>query len=691
MPIQILDTYTIQNLNSGQVIVDIETIVKELLENAIDAHATQIKLTLTEQGLESIEIKDNGSGIEQTDRMYMARRHYTSKLTTFDDLESLTSYGFRGEALNSICAVSQQVILTTKTTSDPISKQYTLDQEGCVLHEKTVHAIPSCGTLVQIQKPFFRIPVRRQLATKNKQKSVRKIQDMLVQYALVVPNIRFALNKEWIKPATATLTSTVSLLFPHVLSQMMAEYMEEEGEIKVHALLPKPNSDPSVVYRQDKMFIYVNHRPIHYIKSELKELIHTIKTKYNQASKYNDQKKNPFVFMDIQIPPKEYDVNIEPNKSTVLFHHKELIYQLVENKMLDVLYPTVSNEKQTNDWVFSMQNEVPADQQTPHQMTSILPMVESTVPTNDKQARMDDYLKPRIKHIQDSVIKTTTQKPFQALLTPVHKSTVSAQTLTVPIQKPLICPSVIPQKRRQNETPLHQQLQVISTPRLQDIQHTFHRTKTRFDKTHRIKIEDYLKYHTTLDTQVHVHPHLDVQGKQLTFYTVNDVHQHIVELGLFKSQDIYINDRMKQLLVDHKVICKKLLSRPVQFQLSKQDPLYDIIFSIESKESVVKNDLHGHTNIVYHDMVDEAILFNGFRARWRKGKYKEHIVVQLTGIEQSIPDYSTEDLRELLSDMTKRPKRLQRYLWSLAQQQYRQNTKHALDSLVWRDMQDLVD
>ncbi|KAI7898389.1 DNA mismatch repair protein pms1, partial [Cokeromyces recurvatus] len=100
MTIKVLDKATVRNLHSGQVIVDIESITKELLENSIDANATSIELVFINNGIESIQIKDNGDGIEEKDRLYVAKRHFTSKLTTFEDLESTLTFGFRGEALN---------------------------------------------------------------------------------------------------------------------------------------------------------------------------------------------------------------------------------------------------------------------------------------------------------------------------------------------------------------------------------------------------------------------------------------------------------------------------------------------------------------------------------------------------------------------------------------------------------------
>ncbi|KAI8645587.1 hypothetical protein BD408DRAFT_382102 [Parasitella parasitica] len=357
MTIQLLDKSTIQHLHSGQVTVDLEAIVKELIENSLDANPTSIEVVFINNGLESIQVKDDGDGIDEKDRFCIAKRHYTSKLVNFDDLESISTYGFRGEALNSICTVSDQVIIMTKTKEDVIGKQYDVDKEGCLSNEKPTNSISKSGTIVTLYKPFYNLPVRRQLAKKYIPQSTKKFQDLLVKYALAHPNVRFSSyqardtvgytvntsNNSWVKPVTASIEKTVGIIYGSQLSNMVERFIETDTKhptLTIDMIIPKRNSDPSVVYKGgDRVFIYVNQRPINYIKSDMKELVASVRNRYREVIGLSENnRKNPFMYIDIQLPPDQYDVNIDPNKTTIYFHNKQLIYNLID-KILDTAYP----------------------------------------------------------------------------------------------------------------------------------------------------------------------------------------------------------------------------------------------------------------------------------------------------------------------------------------------------------------
>ncbi|KAG8432794.1 hypothetical protein GDO86_017148 [Hymenochirus boettgeri] len=133
-----LSSSTIRLLSSSQVITSVVSVVKELMENALDASATNIDIKLENFGFDKIEVRDNGNGISQSDAAVMCVKHYTSKIKSHDDLEKLETYGFRGEALASICSVAE-VHITTKTAADDISTQYILDNSGHVLSQKPTH------------------------------------------------------------------------------------------------------------------------------------------------------------------------------------------------------------------------------------------------------------------------------------------------------------------------------------------------------------------------------------------------------------------------------------------------------------------------------------------------------------------------------------------------------------------------
>ncbi|GAA5801706.1 hypothetical protein HPULCUR_007157 [Helicostylum pulchrum] len=358
MTIKVLDSVTVRSIHSGQVIVDLEAIVKELLENSLDAHSTSIEFMFVNNGLESVNIKDNGDGIEEQDRLYVAKQHYTSKIIEFQDLEKIQTYGFRGEAINAICSVSDKMTIVTKTKHDIIAKQYDIDKEGSLSNEKVSNTLASSGTIITLYKPFYNLPVRRQLAQKNAANNMKKVQDLLTKYALAHPKVRFSytlvketvgnkndVNNTWIKPVTPSIEKTILHLFGAAYSDMLERFIETDStrneSLTIDAILPKPDSDPSIILKgPERIYFYVNQRPIDYAKSELKEIVTSIRNRYREAIGLteNTSKKTPFIYIDIQLPPNEFDVNIEPNKTTVLFHNKELVFNLVKN-ILDTIYP----------------------------------------------------------------------------------------------------------------------------------------------------------------------------------------------------------------------------------------------------------------------------------------------------------------------------------------------------------------
>ncbi|OUM62801.1 hypothetical protein PIROE2DRAFT_43937 [Piromyces sp. E2] len=192
MSIKNLSKETVRIISSGQVITSITSVIKELVENSIDAKATNIECKLVGGGFTSIVVKDNGIGIPVNDRQYIGNRHCTSKLPdgSFNNISKVTTYGFRGEALNSICTISQSFSIETRTKEDIIGKMYQFDHMGNIISETPTNT--TIGTTVQIIKIFYNTPVRKQAALKQKNNSIKSILEMLTSYALIYPNIRFS-------------------------------------------------------------------------------------------------------------------------------------------------------------------------------------------------------------------------------------------------------------------------------------------------------------------------------------------------------------------------------------------------------------------------------------------------------------------------------------------------------------------
>ncbi|CAO3679707.1 unnamed protein product [Umbelopsis ramanniana] len=300
----------------------------------------------------------------------MAKRFCTSKLESFESLNSVLSYGFRGEALNSICAVSKETQIVTKTKEDAVAKLYDLDVTGSIVSEKS--NVGSIGTTITAKKPFYNLPVRRQLAQKNAPQTASKIQDLLIAYGLVHPKVRFVLlhtqetvgNKKkpqnWIKPAVADQMEDVKVIFGKTLADMLdhvsideeacdaddIDHLQEEREddaIRLDAVLPIKGSDPIVVCKGDHVYIYINSRPIQASKSDLKELLTLVRQKFQNASDEDNSRKTPFIMLNICLPPNQYDVNVEPSKNAVLLHQKQRVLNLVES-LLDRTYSNITKQ-----------------------------------------------------------------------------------------------------------------------------------------------------------------------------------------------------------------------------------------------------------------------------------------------------------------------------------------------------------
>ncbi|XP_075464501.1 PMS1 protein homolog 1 isoform X5 [Ascaphus truei] len=282
-----LSSATIRLLSSSQVITSVVSVVKELIENSLDANATSIDIKLENFGFDKIEVRDNGDGIKAADAPVMGVRHYTSKITSPEDLESLETYGFRGEALGSICAVAE-VYITTKTAVDEFSTQYVLDSSGQVASRKPSHL--GQGTTVTALKLFKSLPVRKQYysTTKKCKEEIRKIQDLLMAYGIIKPDLRivFTHNKAviWQKSKVSDhKMAFMSVLGTAIMSSMVPfQHQCDDAEILLHGFLPKQEADRTLtsLSSSERSFIFINRRPVHHkeiLKLEVDTMIGAVR------------------------------------------------------------------------------------------------------------------------------------------------------------------------------------------------------------------------------------------------------------------------------------------------------------------------------------------------------------------------------------------------------------------------------
>uniref|UniRef100_A0A667ZZP5 PMS1 homolog 1, mismatch repair system component n=1 Tax=Myripristis murdjan TaxID=586833 RepID=A0A667ZZP5_9TELE len=324
---------TVRLLSSSQVITSVLNVVKELMENSIDAGATSIDIKLENYGLDRIEVRDNGHGIKAADTSVMAVRHFTSKICSHEDLEQLETYGFRGEALGSICAVAE-VSVITKTEEDDISTQYMLDLTGNIVSQKPSHL--GQGTTVSVLKLFKNLPVRRQYYTSTKKckEELKKVQDLLIAYAVIKPALRFTLTHNkvvvWQKAKAADHRSALlATLGPSAVANLLpCHHHQEQPEILLDGFFPKPGADycSTSSTSHDKTLIFVNDRPVHQ-----KDIIKLLRQHYTaQYPADSTRNRYPNLMLKIIVPPSSVDVNVTPDKTQVLLHDKEAVLTAVE-------------------------------------------------------------------------------------------------------------------------------------------------------------------------------------------------------------------------------------------------------------------------------------------------------------------------------------------------------------------------
>ena len=319
--IQLLPKNIINQIAAGEVVERPASIVKELLENSIDAGATEIKIEILDAGLTEITIQDNGSGIERNDFENLFKRHATSKISKIEDLHSLSTMGFRGEALSSIQAVAQ-VELITKTESDKTGYYYNP-------HNADIKAIAksNTGTTITIKNLFYNVPARKKFLKSNATE-LSHITKIIEEIALVNPNITFiykSQNRELINVKTSDLlTRTVNILKVQEPDYLLLVDSQKHN-IKVIGYI----GHPRISKKSPQYHIFINNRPV--IQPLINKAIQQGFDTMLEVGHY------PFAFISIFIPPQELDVNVHPRKTEVKFTDDRAIFQTIKYLIKDIL------------------------------------------------------------------------------------------------------------------------------------------------------------------------------------------------------------------------------------------------------------------------------------------------------------------------------------------------------------------
>ena len=323
--IQILDSATIDKIAAGEVVERPSSVVKELVENALDAGADAITVEIKEGGITFIRVTDNGSGIDSSQIRNAFMRHATSKIRSAEDLTHVVSLGFRGEALSSICAVAQ-VELITKTKDNLTGVRYVC--EGAVEKECSEIGAPT-GTTVLVKNLFFNTPVRRKFL-KQPMTEGGYIIDLMEHMALSRPDTAFKLvvngQVKFHTSGNGSLKEVICRIYGKETASQLLPFEKETKGIKVEGFLGKP-----ILNRSNRNFenYYINGR---YIKSSL-----IAKALEDGYSNYLMQHKFPFTVLHFTIDTEMVDVNVHPTKMDVRFTGGNYLYDFVASSVAAAL------------------------------------------------------------------------------------------------------------------------------------------------------------------------------------------------------------------------------------------------------------------------------------------------------------------------------------------------------------------
>ncbi|KAJ7279405.1 histidine kinase-like ATPase [Mycena rebaudengoi] len=347
MSIKPIDKTSIHRITSGQVVIDLQTAVKELVENSLDAGATNLgpsSTLLTQYGLSTIEVIDNGCGISEENYEGLALKNHTSKLSSFEDLSTVTTFGFRGEALSSLCALCDSVVVST-AVQPPMGVSLEMESSGKIAHKgkRHLHALQR-GTTITLTKLFSTLPVRRKEFERNAKREFGKALTLLNAYALGPcssrAGVRLTVSNQLDKgqksvqirtPGIPSLRASVSSLWgPKALDNIVdldLSFVVERDKI---AMKRAPDSDDgaiAVVVRglvskfaiacgrtgTDRQFFFVNGRPCSLSK---------VQKAFNEVYRSFNAMQSPFIIADLIIPTDSCDINVSPDKRSIFLHHE---------------------------------------------------------------------------------------------------------------------------------------------------------------------------------------------------------------------------------------------------------------------------------------------------------------------------------------------------------------------------------
>ncbi|OWK59218.1 DNA mismatch repair protein Mlh1 isoform X1 [Lonchura striata] len=388
-----LDEAVVNRIAAGEVIQRPANAIKEMIENCLDAKSTSIQVVVKEGGLKFIQVQDNGCGIRKEDLDIVCERFTTSKLQKFEDLASISTYGFRGEALASISHVAH-VTVTTKTADAKCAFRATYSDGKIKAPPKPCAG--NQGTQITVEDLFYNVNTRRK-ALKNPNEEYAKILEVVSRYAIHNSGISFSVKKQGDTVSdvrtlsNASTVDNIRAIFGNAVSRELIEVGCEDANLAFKMKGYITNANYSV--KKCIFLLFINHRLVE--SAALRKAIETVYAAYLPKSTH------PFLYLSLEIAPQNVDVNVHPTKHEVHFLHEdsilERVQQHVESKLLgsnssrmyftQTLLPGAdcsSNEVVKSAANSSVVTKGSSDKVYAHQM----------VRTDSREQKMDAFLQP---------------------------------------------------------------------------------------------------------------------------------------------------------------------------------------------------------------------------------------------------------------------------------------------------------
>uniref|UniRef100_A0A8C3KAS4 DNA mismatch repair protein MLH1 n=1 Tax=Calidris pygmaea TaxID=425635 RepID=A0A8C3KAS4_9CHAR len=325
-----LDEAVVNRIAAGEVIQRPANAIKEMIENCLDAKSTSIQVVVKEGGLKLIQVQDNGCGIRKEDLDIVCERFTTSKLQKFEDLASISTYGFRGEALASISHVAH-VTVTTKTADAKCAYRATYSDGKIKAPPKPCAG--NQGTQITVEDLFYNVNTRRK-ALKNPNEEYAKILEVVSRYAIHNSGISFSVKKQGETVSdvrtlsNASTVDNIRSIFGNAVSRELIEVGYEDANLAFNLKGYITNANYSV--KKCTFLLFINHRLVE--SAALRKAIETVYAAYLPKSTH------PFLYLSLEIAPQNVDVNVHPTKHEVHFLHEdsilERVQQHVESKLL---------------------------------------------------------------------------------------------------------------------------------------------------------------------------------------------------------------------------------------------------------------------------------------------------------------------------------------------------------------------